>query len=795
MGLDHDEKLVATIGGYKKAETTEAEKDGELAQVSVSRAAATRPRHAAQTIDWAFLEVGCPTGGCPNSMHGDWEHAPFRCGAEIVCGACGEVLPRYRHRGGPDAAEYWSYVGILREIPGRLLAAQRQSAWASYRKMLEERQRQKAEQRQGSANGSNPQLQPVHETGVVDAGNAKAEPNGGGSVRHAQSTAPPDDATTGVLSRGGSELGSGGQLAPSDFDRWRRLHTADLSVSAAAVAKAARLLQPSLLGVPPLPAEASEAVLQEKENPRVQAFFSEARALEQPAPPMPTGNTQAGETPPQQARSRRRTTQPSSPVPFCSAAPLASEGRTREAGARRRQLRFTKPVERLQENLVLCAERPGWLRSQDAEHAVMNLQRWWRRRRCPWRRLLVAVRARLQRMAAARARLAEREAEVREAMMAKAGRAKTPRNSAPNELAEPPPPPCALSPPPPQAPSPPPTRTPSSRPPRTPSPPPLRSSLLTLQPPPHTPSPPLSGAPSSPRTSAQSPPPPCEPASPLPPHEPSTSPSRASLSPLPCLTLPPTGPLAPLRSLDMLAVTRMVAYWEDQARSQLATSSPSHVPSTPLPPPSTPPTPPCAPSSPLLPSGASPSSSPLAGQPPHAPSTLPPPLCAPPSSHPPCTPSPPSSPPSLRASSLPLRTSPTPPPHASSLLPPPPPLRSLVAPATPQEEAVWNDVFQAQSTLVARFGLAFDEKIRENIEVARRRAAEERRRREAAELARVMADSWGAQVVELRRQGVRLPVGAGTGGRQMKERRQRRQAEANRVEASRDARGTGGGWG
>ena len=44
MGLDHDEKLVATIGGYKQAETTEAEKDGELAQVSVSRAAATRQR-------------------------------------------------------------------------------------------------------------------------------------------------------------------------------------------------------------------------------------------------------------------------------------------------------------------------------------------------------------------------------------------------------------------------------------------------------------------------------------------------------------------------------------------------------------------------------------------------------------------------------------------------------------------------------------------------------------------------------------------------------------------------------
>jgi hypothetical protein len=110
---------------------------------------------------------------------------------------------------------------------------------------------------------------------------------------------------------------------------------------------------------------------------------------------------------------------------------------------------------------------------------------------------------------------------------------------------------------------------------------------------------------------------------------------------------------------------------------------------------------------------------------------------------------------------------------------PPPPCApgSLAASAAPQEAAYWEDVFQAQSQLVARYGMAFDQVIERNIQVARRRDAEERRRREAAELARAMANSWGAQVVELRRQGVRLPVGAGTGGRQMRERRQRRQAE------------------
>ena len=88
-----------------------------------------------------------------------------------------------------------------------------------------------------------------------------------------------------------------------------------------------------------------------------------------------------------------------------------------------------------------------------------------------------------------------------------------------------------------------------------------------------------------------------------------------------------------------------------------------------------------------------------------------------------------------------------------------------------------NDVFEAQKAMVARFGLDFHEKLQLNLEVARRRDREERRRRDAEELTRTLASSWGARVVELRRQGVRVPTGAGTGGRQTRQRRETRQAK------------------
>lgn len=97
-----------------------------------------------------------------------------------------------------------------------------------------------------------------------------------------------------------------------------------------------------------------------------------------------------------------------------------------------------------------------------------------------------------------------------------------------------------------------------------------------------------------------------------------------------------------------------------------------------------------------------------------------------------------------------------------------------------------ESAFEAQSLLVARFGLEFDQKVEANLGISRRRYVEECRRREVEELARVMVSSWGARVVELRRMGVRLPVGSGTGGRQMQRRRERRQAEVARGQRAAD---------
>ena len=48
-------------------------------------------------------------------------------------------------------------------------------------------------------------------------------------------------------------------------------------------------------------------------------------------------------------------------------------------------------------------------------------------------------------------------------------------------------------------------------------------------------------------------------------------------------------------------------------------------------------------------------------------------------------------------------------------------------------------------------------------------------RREARELGKAFAEGWGAQVEALRQQGVRLRVGAGTGGRQLRSQREQRQ--------------------
>ena len=697
---------------------------------------------------------------------------------------------------------------MLNGPPDKLLAQQRQNAWAVHRQLV-------APQRQGTERGkSSERVSPrqlVREPGGGDAGAEIGDARigcGGRPMMLGGAVAEPSGAELGTVPTVPQVQGAGGQLAdfgghlvPSqaDFDGWRCLYAADRDISMSVATRAAELLQrrpqaPPLVSAAtpkaPWPLSPPRVTPAGAEVMRVQAFFSEVRALGQPAPPVPTGHAAA--TPPQ-ARSRRRRLQFSSPVPYGGAM-------AHETVARRKRLRFEKRVEWLQANLVLrspahCAElvaaralqrawrawRCPWRRlfvavrarlrraaaartrlaAREAEvqrtrlaargadartteamkarrvkatHAARVLQRKWRDRCCPWRRLLNAVRARLQRVAAARARLAEREAEVREATAMKAVRAKAQQSVLSPSHDQSPREPSSS----PQAPLPLPPRTPSPLPPRTPSPPPLRA-------PPHAP-------PLPPR--ARSPPPPCEP---------SLAPPRTSSPPPPCFTLPPRPPAA-LRLSDMPAVPRMVEYWEDQARSQLTTPPSQHTPSTPTTPP------PLQAPSPLSQPRAQ---SPL---PPHMPPSLllrrtsPSPLPQAPSS-----PLPPSSPQVQPQSPLGASSSSSP---LDAPLPPPPCAPgSLAASAAPQEAAYWEDVFQAQSQLVARYGMAFDQVIERNIQVARRRDAEERRRREAAELARAMANSWGAQVVELRRQGVRLPVGAGTGGRQMRERRQRRQAE------------------
>ena len=52
---------------------------------------------------------GIAGGDCPEGF----EHAPFRCGAEVICGACGAIMPRGQRRlSSRDAPRFWSKLGM-----------------------------------------------------------------------------------------------------------------------------------------------------------------------------------------------------------------------------------------------------------------------------------------------------------------------------------------------------------------------------------------------------------------------------------------------------------------------------------------------------------------------------------------------------------------------------------------------------------------------------------------------------------------------------------------------------------
>jgi hypothetical protein len=100
-----------------------------------------------------------------------------------------------------------------------------------------------------------------------------------------------------------------------------------------------------------------------------------------------------------------------------------------------------------------------------------------------------------------------------------------------------------------------------------------------------------------------------------------------------------------------------------------------------------------------------------------------------------------------------------------------------LGPQTPAEApGMWEAVFQAQAALAAQLGVDWHEQIERNTHAMRLRLDRERQRREERELGMAFAEGWGARVAELRLRGVRLLTGAGSGGRQQRSRRERRQA-------------------
>ena len=101
----------------------------------------------------------------------------------------------------------------------------------------------------------------------------------------------------------------------------------------------------------------------------------------------------------------------------------------------------------------------------------------------------------------------------------------------------------------------------------------------------------------------------------------------------------------------------------------------------------------------------------------------------------------------------------------------------------------WQSVFTAQSELTARMGVGWPQQIERNLEAVRRRMRCECERREARELGKAFAEGWGAQVEALRQQGVRLRIGAGTGGRQQRSQREQRQQTREGGQRHQDAAG------
>ena len=88
-------------------------------------------------FDWGNVVPECPAGGCDNTgRSGDFEHAPYRCGLCVLCGACGMVLQRPPRRGARDAPRFWSQLDARDGVVTSLMVMQRKAAWDTYAQLM-----------------------------------------------------------------------------------------------------------------------------------------------------------------------------------------------------------------------------------------------------------------------------------------------------------------------------------------------------------------------------------------------------------------------------------------------------------------------------------------------------------------------------------------------------------------------------------------------------------------------------------------------------------------------------------
>ena len=461
---------------------------------------------------WAN-STSAPAGGCDENEEGGWEHAPYTCGAETICGLCGTVMP-WAPRRRREAPQYWSRFGEVGDVEvTAAVVRERQAAWQFHRERQEARaaERALAEAERSAAAGraasgsdglavcaasrdNSASLQSRRGRTVSgEDGRHESRTRNDGVMRRGICSAP----LTAAAGRSNVSADDGGQMesqigpcepmTPSPVRPMARQHPAatgtrrrlQLSPETAASAEETRaeceypqwlveaqaviaasrqpspdravgwarreqrMQRPLMASRQPVPGRVAGGRPQGEQRARrqrVHAFFAAARTLQQRAPALPAvqprvhaGSAPLGSWERQRRQEAAATLQRG--FRYCRSARLwraiMSHARciveAKQAAAhglqcwwRRRRARLMCRALMAHAQAVLAkrtARRARRVRARleqaqraAASRAAVTLQRSWRRTRI--RRMCVALIARAQRVAAARMRLAAREAEV-----------------------------------------------------------------------------------------------------------------------------------------------------------------------------------------------------------------------------------------------------------------------------------------------------------------------------------------------------------------------------------------------